>query len=85
MKLTKKVEAMIDRRTRLAEKLISACCAVDDYLAANGLEGEVEDCDWLGGVEIYVNPSASGERIKQAIRKHYTEGYYHYIEGDYNK
>lgn len=70
MKLTKKVEAMIDRRTRLAEKLISACCAVDDYIQANGLEDEVDDFDWLTGCELYVNPSASGERIKQAIRNY---------------
>lgn len=70
MKLTKKVEAMIDRRTRLAEELITACIEVDDYIQANGLEGEVEDCDWLAGCELYVNPSASGERIKQAIREH---------------
>lgn len=70
MKLTKKVEEMIDRRTRLANELITACCEVDDYIQANGLEGEVEDCDWLTGCEIYVNPSASGERIKQAIRNH---------------
>lgn len=70
MKLTKKVEAMIDRRTRLAERLLEACCEVDDFIKDNGLEGEVEDCDWLTGVEIYANPCSSGERIKEAIRKH---------------
>ncbi|MBR0542536.1 MAG: hypothetical protein IJK26_10105 [Clostridia bacterium] len=70
MKLTKKVEAMIDRRTRLAQELMEACCEVDDFIKDNGLEDEVENCDWLTGVEIYCNPAASGERIKEAIRNH---------------
>lgn len=62
--------ATIDRRTWPAEKPIVACWDVDDYIRANGLEGEVEDFDWMGGVEIYIRPRASGERIKQAIRDH---------------
>lgn len=70
MKLTKKVEAMIDRRTRLAQELMKACADVDDFIRDNGLDEEIESFDWLTGAEIYVNPASSGERIKEAIRSH---------------
>lgn len=70
MKLTKKMEALIDKRTALAIKLMEVGSQIDDFIMKNGLENEVEDCDWLTGVEIYGSPWASGRRIKEAILKH---------------
>lgn len=70
MKLTKKMEALIDKRTALAIELMKVGSQIDDFIMENGLENEVEDYDWLTGVEIYASPWASGERIKEAILKH---------------
>lgn len=70
MKLTKKIEALIDKRTALAAELMSVGSQIDQYIIDNGLENEVEDYDWLTGVEIYANPWAAGKRIKEAIRNH---------------
>ncbi len=70
MKLTKKIEHLIDRRTKLAMELIEVSSQVDDFITEHGMENEVEDFDWLTGCEIYGNPAESGERIKEAIRKH---------------
>lgn len=70
MKIPEYIEKAIDRRTRLAYQLDDACRIVDDYIRKNGLTEEIETYDWLGGVEIYVNPEDSGKRIKEAIRNH---------------
>ena len=70
MKLTKKIERLIDRRTTLAMELNEVSSQVDDFITEHGMENEVEDFDWLTGCEIYGNPIASGERLKEAIRKH---------------
>lgn len=74
MKIPRRIEQAIDRRTRLAEELASACIIVDDFIKENGMDDEVADYDWLTGVEIYANPSASGERVKEAIRNHEEKG-----------
>jgi hypothetical protein len=70
MKLTKKMETLIDRRTTLAMELMKVCSEVDNLIRDNGLENEVEDYDWLTGCEVYCNPAGSGKRIKDAIRNH---------------
>ena len=70
MKLTKKMENLIDRRVKLAIDLAAVSNQIDDFISDNGMEGEVDDCDWLTGCAIYCEPGASGERIKEAIRNH---------------
>ena len=70
LKLTKKIERLIDRRTKLAMELNEVGSQVNDFITEHNMENEVEDFDWMTGCEIYGNPSASGERIKEAIRKH---------------
>lgn len=72
MRLTKKIEKLIDRRTKLAEELMDVGSQVDSFIYENGIESEIEEYDMLTGCEIYVNPSASGERVKEAIRNHKT-------------
>ncbi len=64
------MEHLIDRRTKLAMELNAVSAQVDDFITKHGMESEVEDFDWLTGCEIYGNPIASGERLKEAIRKH---------------
>ena len=72
MKLTKKIEKLIDRRTRLAEELMDVSSQLDNFIYENGLESEIEEYDMCTGCEIYCNPADSGKRIKEAIRNHKT-------------
>jgi hypothetical protein len=67
MKIPKYIDKLIDRRSRLASALIDVCGELDDWLEKNGVDTEMEDT--RGGVEIYVNPYSSAERIRQAIRE----------------
>ena len=67
MRIPKYIDKLIDRRARLAGELIGVCGELDDWLEKNGIEAEMEDT--RGGVEIYVNPYSSAERIRQAIRE----------------
>ncbi len=69
MKLTKAEERIIDKRAKLAEQLFDVCKAVDDLIEEKGCEDDIDESDWLTGCEIYVNPIASAERIKEAIRR----------------
>lgn len=68
MKLTKKMENLLNKRIELAIRLNNICREIDDFIKINNLEEDVEDCDWLNGVEIYAHPYSSAERIKEAIR-----------------
>ncbi len=68
--LTKKEEQLINRRTKLALKLLDACAAVDQLIEQKGASDLVENYDWLTGCEIYANPVASGERIKEVLKRH---------------
>ena len=70
LKLTKKIERLIDRRAKLAMELNEVSSQVDDFIIKHGMENEVEDFDWLTGCEIYANPVSSGERIKEVIKRH---------------
>ena len=65
MIIPKKIENLIARRERLAEQLNSVCYELDNWLDSH--EVVAEDFDTRGGVEIYVNPYASGSRIRKAI------------------
>lgn len=66
MKISGYVEKLIKRREVLAKQLQTACRNLDHYLDSNGIEAESYDTH--GGVEIYVNPTESAERIREAIR-----------------
>ena len=68
MKLTKKMENLLNKRARLATELDNICKEIDNYIVTNNLQDDIEDCDWLTGVEIYAHPYSSVERIKEAIR-----------------
>ena len=70
MKIPKYVAQALERRVRLAEQLEKVSYIVDDFIIKNGLEDEIEYCDYGSGVEIYVNPKASAERVRQAIINH---------------
>lgn len=69
MRLSKKAEKLIDKRTKLAMQLNDACKEVDELIYSLGLEDEVASEDWLTGCEVYCNPMASGEAVKNVIRK----------------
>ena len=67
MEVPKYVEEMIKRRERLAMQLDDACRDLDTWLDKNNIETEM--CDTRGGVEIFVNPTESARRIRDAIKK----------------
>lgn len=65
MQIPKKIEKLIEKRIKLATQLDDVCNELDEWLDKNDIETEFEDSH--GGVEIYVNPYDSGERVKNAI------------------
>ena len=70
MRLTKKMERLIDRRSKLASDLMDVCSEIDDFIEKNGLYDEIDNEDCFGGVEIYSAPYESGRRVKEAIVAH---------------
>lgn len=66
MKIPKYVQGLIDRRCKLADQLAGVCYDLDKWLDKNNIE--CETCDTHGGVEIYVNPCSSRQRIMNAIK-----------------
>jgi hypothetical protein len=67
MKIPKRIENLIDKRTKLAQDLNSVDLELTNWIDKHNVE--VESYDYCSGCEMYANPSASGERIKQAILK----------------
>lgn len=65
MKIPKYIEALIEKRKKLATELISTDWKLSEWLEKNGVD--VEAYDIRGGCEMYVNPWASADRIKRAI------------------
>lgn len=65
MKIPKYIEALIEKRKKLASELISTDWKLSEWLEKNGVD--IEEYDTRGGCEMYVNPCASASRIKQAI------------------
>ena len=65
MKIPKKIDDALKRRTRYAELLDKAAHEVDKWLWANGIEPD--DACWLTGCEIYVNPGAAEANVRKAI------------------
>ena len=68
MKIPKYIDEALKQRTRYASKLDNAMATVDRWLDANGIE--CETCDTHTGCEIYANPYASEQRIREAIKLH---------------
>lgn len=67
MKIPKYIEKMIDKRASYAAEIASIDIKLDEWLCEYGIA--VEECDICGGVEEYVNPWASAQRIKKAIEQ----------------
>lgn len=65
MKIPKYIQELVDRRCRLATDLLKVSYELDCWLDKNYIE--CEDCDTHTGVEIYMNPYDSRNRIIQAI------------------
>ncbi|MCR5479858.1 MAG: hypothetical protein K6F27_08400 [Ruminococcus sp.] len=70
MKIPKYIVQALERRVRLANQLDNTCNIIDDFIRKNGLDDEIDTADWLGGVEIYVNPRESADNIIMAILNH---------------
>jgi len=70
MKIPKYIVKALERRVRLAIQLDNTCQIIDDFIIKNGLEDEIDTADFLGGVEIYVNPRESADAIIMAILNH---------------
>jgi len=70
MKIPKYIVQALERRVRLANQLDNTCNIIDDFISKNGLDDEIDTADWLGGVEIYVNPRESADNIIMAILNH---------------
>ena len=67
MKIPKRIEKMIDRRARIASDLNAIDSELAEWIEDNKIE--VQEYDYCSGVEMYANPYASAERIKQAIER----------------
>ena len=65
MQIPKRIEKLIEKRIKLAVQLDDVCNELDEWLDKHDIETEFEDSH--DGVEIYVNPHDSGERVKDAI------------------
>lgn len=67
MKIPKKIEKLIGRRARLADDLNHADNELTAWLDKKGLIDKVEEYDIMTGCEMYANPYASADRIRDAI------------------
>lgn len=65
MKIPKYIEKALERRTRAAIQLINADIVVTNFICKHGINAE--EFDYCTGYEIYANPEASAERVRQAI------------------
>lgn len=68
MKIPKYIEDMISRRATYAAKLMDVDYELSQWLEKNGVAELLEDYDYRTGVEIYSNPYASADRVREAIR-----------------
>lgn len=66
MKIPKYIDKLIERRAKLAENLNLADCLLTEFIVKNKID--VAEYDYATGVEMYANPYASAERIREAIR-----------------
>lgn len=66
MKIPKYIDYLLDRRAKLAESLNSVDYELTKWIDKKGIE--VESCDYATGCEMYVNPDASADRVREAIK-----------------
>lgn len=66
MKIPKYIKKLCYRRAKLAEDLSYVDFKLSEWLEKNNIL--VETCDCRSGVEMYVNPYASAQRILNAIK-----------------
>lgn len=69
MRLTKRMEQLLDRRAELASELSKVSTEIDKFIVNNGIR-DIEYEDYGTGVEVFTNLYASSERVKDAIRNH---------------
>lgn len=67
MKMPKYIEQKLDRRAKLAMELMNIDSELTEWIEKNAIV--VEDYDYCTGIEMYANPYASVDRIKEAIRR----------------
>ena len=67
MKIPKKIEKLIARRAKLAADLMCTDNKLVSWLETKDLIDKVEEYDILTGSEMYVNPYASADRIRNVI------------------
>lgn len=65
MKIPKYIDNYLDRRVKSAEQLMKYDWIITDWLDKYDIE--VEDFDYCTGVEMYMNPVDSANRIRKAI------------------
>ena len=65
MKIPKYIDKLLDKRAKAAQQLMECDSIITDWIVAH--EIEAEDCDYCTGVEMYANPYASADRIREAI------------------
>lgn len=67
MRISKKMDKLLQRRTKLAKQLDEVCYEIDTWLDAHGVEPDTACCHT--GVETYVNPDASERKVRRAIEQ----------------
>lgn len=65
MKIPSKINDLLIRRTKYAEKLQNICSELDIWLVKNNINPD-EAC-YLSGCEIYVNPVIAEDAVRRAI------------------
>lgn len=68
MKIPKEISAALKKRTKAAEDLMDVDSIITDFINEHGIA--VEEYDYCTGVEMYANPYASEERVRNAILNH---------------
>ena len=67
MKIPKRIEKLIERRAKLASDINYIDGQLTEWLEKKDLVDKVEEYDFMGGCEMYVNPYASADRIREVI------------------
>lgn len=71
MKIPKKIQVLLDRRERLADKLAETCSELDGWLSAQGMDTESYPlCDAIStGCMIYCEPLAAKQIVEEYIKE----------------
>ena len=67
VKIPKDIEKLLRRRELYATEILVISEKIDEFLEKHGIE--VEEYDRTSGVEVYVNPEESANRIRKAIKE----------------